>query len=578
MDQASHHATRLRLASGLVLLAFVTTHLLNHSLGILGLDAMEAGRFWFETFWRSPPATLLLVLAFVLHTGLALARLYRRRSLRMPAWELVQILLGLAIPFLLALHVIGTRVVHELHGVTDSYLLLLLAISQGYVLWQIALLLIVWLHGCIGVHFWLRLRPWYRRLAPLTLGLAVALPTLALAGFAAGLREATGLLARAPEVIVTRAQAEGWPDPELIAWIYATESRVRYVVIALILLVLAARLARDLLERRGGRVRITYPDGRVVAVASGTTVLEASRSAGVPHASVCGGRGRCSTCRVRVGAGADGLPPPSPSESRVLARLGAAADVRLACQLRPTGDLAVTPLLPASAGPREALRPLDPAQGIERELSVLFADLRGFTRIAEGRLPYDVVFLLNQYFRAMGEVVEREGGRVDKFIGDGIMALFGIDRPPDVAARQALAAARAMAFAIADLERHLGHDLGRPLRIAIGLHNGPVILGEMGFRGATTLTAVGDTVNVASRLEALAKEEDATLVVSARLADRAGVDLAAMPRREIELRGRSRPLAVHVVHDARELPEIPVEGTAAAPRLAWLRVARAARE
>ena len=140
------------------------------------------------------------------------------------------------------------------------------------------------------------------------------------------------------------------------------------------------------------------------------SVLEASRAAGIPHASVCGGRGRCSTCRVRVGAGAAQLPPPAADEARVLARIGdAGGGVRLACQLRPTHDLEVTPLMPAGAGPSDIRVQVNPGQGIEREIAVLFADLRAFTRMAEGRLPYDVVFVLNQYFRAMGQAIEEAG-------------------------------------------------------------------------------------------------------------------------------------------------------------------------
>jgi adenylate cyclase len=188
---------------------------------------------------------------------------------------------------------------------------------------------------------------------------------------------------------------------------------------------LGARAVRGLWARRGRRVRLRYPHGVSVSIEPGMSVLEASRAAGVPHASVCGGRGRCSTCRVRLGDGADHLPPPGPDEARVLARIGAPDRVRLACQLRPTRDLAVVPLLPAAAGPQDVRVQVNPGQGIERDVAVMFADLRAFTQMSEGRLPYDVVFLLNQYFKAMGQAVEAQGGRVDKFIGDGIMALFG---------------------------------------------------------------------------------------------------------------------------------------------------------
>mgnify|MGYP003694351799 CR=1 FL=1 len=198
--------------------------------------------------------------------------------------------------------------------------------------------------------------------------------------------------------------------------------------------VLLARLVRRAWQRRRGLVRIGYPDGRFVEVTPGTSVLEASRLAGIPHAHVCGGRGRCSTCRVRV----RGRDPQHRSARR--GGSARAAPHRRNAQCAPRlpaaparcgrGDAAVAAFAHAADGQRR----VDFAQGSEREIAILFADIRGFTGLAEGRLPYDVVFVLNRYFAAMGRAVEAAGGRVDKFIGDGVMALFGIERDAEPAA------------------------------------------------------------------------------------------------------------------------------------------------
>ncbi len=322
----------------------------------------------------------------------------------------------------------------------------------------------------------------------------------------------------------------------------------------LVALTLAARQVRRTIERRRGVVRISYPGGQVVEVPPGVSVLEASRLAAIPHASVCGGRGRCSTCRVRIGDGLAGLPPASAAERRVLDRVGAPPNVRLACQLRPNADARVTPLLSATASPREGFRRAAYLQGTEKEIAILFADLRAFTELSERRLPYDVVFLLNRYFESMGRAVEEAGGRIDKFIGDGVMALFGLDSRPDEACRQALTAARAMGTKLEALNAALGADLEAPLRIGIGIHVGPAIVGEMGYGQATSVTAIGDAVNTASRLEAQSKTYGAQLVVSERVAERAGVDLSAFDSHEIQVRGRQEPLRVWVVPDARALP------------------------
>ena len=240
----------------------------------------------------------------------------------------------------------------------------------------------------------------------------------------------------------------------------------------------------------------------------------------------------------------------------MLSRVGAPAGVRLACQLRPGRDVAVVPLLPATAAPRHGFRKPAYHQGAEREIAILFADLRAFTQFAESKLPYDVVFVINQYFAAMGAAVEGAGGRLDKFIGDGEMALFGIDRGLEAGARRSLEAARRMALALVEINTGLRHDLGESLRMGIGIHAGPCVVGEMGYRDVVSMTAIGDAVNTASRLEALTKEFGCQLVVSEVVAA-AGIDLGAYPKHAIQVRGRAEPLNVYIVEDATTLPITP---------------------
>ena len=199
------------------------------------------------------------------------------------------------------------------------------------------------------------------------------------------------------------------PTPAEAARLVAIRQGFLTAYLLALLVVLLARGVRRLREWRRA-VQITYPSGRVVAVPVGFTILDASRTADIPHASVCGGRGRCSTCRVRISRGLAQLPPASEAERRVLARVGAAPDVRLACQTRPVRDVAVEPLLAPSVAPSDAFG-TDVRQGHEQELAVLFADLRGFTRMAEHKLPYDVVFFLNRYFEAVGTAITSRGRR-----------------------------------------------------------------------------------------------------------------------------------------------------------------------
>jgi adenylate cyclase len=557
---------RLRLFTGLAMLAYVTMHLANHAMGLVSLAAMERVLAWVSGLWSLPPLQLLLYGSFLMHYALALHALWERRTLRMRGAELGQIGLGFAIPVLLLRHVAGTRLSSDLFDTNTSH--------YTYLLWvyfvhapvlgaeQLLVLVIAWAHAMLGLHFWLKVRPWYARVQAPALVFAILFPVLALLGAIEAGRHVAALAAEPGWTRVAFA-AMRRPTPAQARLLARIVQYGTWFFLAVVAAVLFARLLRRLWRRRQGLVRIGYPDGRSIEVARGTSVLEASRLARIPHASICGGRGRCSTCRVRVRAAPHAIEPPGEGELRVLRRIRATPNVRLACMLRPTGTVEVTPLLPPFAQARDGRGRVDVAQGRERDIAILFADIRGFTALAESRLPYDVVFILNRYFAVVGNAVESAGGRVDKFIGDGIMALFGIDGSPETGCRQALACARAISERLVALNAALAAEFGTPLRIGIGIHVGAVIVGEMGYGRAAQITAIGDAVNIASRLESLTKDYGVELVLSEDAAARAGIDLSAFTRREIEIRGRRERLAIRILARAAELP--PSETAAAMP-------------
>jgi adenylate cyclase len=548
------YVRRLRLGAAFVLLTYLVLHFTNHALGLVSLNAMETGRWWFLALWRSAPGTVALYGAVLVHGLLALWLLYDRRTLRMPAWEATQYALGLVLPPLLAAHVVGTRIAWWRFDAEDPYARVLLlqwlqAPETG--VRQAITLVLAWLHAGIGVHYWLRFRPWYRRAAPWLFAVALLLPTLALLGFVAGGREVTAR-AHTPGWTAAMMRAANAPDPAELAHLVAIRQGFLDSYLIALLGVFAARGVRRLLEWRRS-VRISYPNARVVSAPRGFSILDASRFAGIPHASVCGGRGRCSTCRVRIAEGLSDLPAPSEAERRVLARVGAAPDVRLACQTRPVRDVSVEPLLAPSVAPEEAFA-TDVRQGREQELAVLFADLRGFTRMAENKLPYDVVFVLNRYFETVGTAITRAGGVTNQFTGDGVMALFGIESGPVTGSRQALEAARAMVAGVEALSVELATHLGSALRIGIGIHTGPAVVGRMGWGDSFYLTAVGDTVHVAARLEQATKDYAAQLVVSDVVAKHANLDLSHFPAHDLAVRNRAETVAVRVIDRVEQLP------------------------
>ncbi len=535
---ALRSAQKWRLASGLVLFVFSLTHFLNHALGLVSPEAMQAAQVWRTAFWNGP-AGIVLYGAFAVHIGLALWKLATRTTWRMPAWEAAQIALGLSIPFWLAAHIVGTRVIGTRNGFDYSYDNVLRLLWPDLAFSQSALLVVVWVHAMIGLHHWLKLMRWYRAWAPWLLGLAVLVPALSIAGWI-----------NAARAVALR------PPPETLLTPAMIEASVRYLdqvtagLSALALATVTALVARFARRRLVRGATVTYAGGRSARAPAGATLLDVARANGIAHAAVCGGRGRCSTCRVQVLKGAETLDPPGSIEAAALARIGAPEGVRLACQIRPRDDLLVRPLVPVAQAPAgtvgDAYR-----WGVERRITVMFADLRGFTTLSEKLYPYDTVFLLNRYLEAMAQVIRDRGGTVDKFMGDGIMALFGVDPAPGAGARDALLAARDMGAAIAAINAEFAATLPEKLRIGIGIHQGQAILGRVGATsvdGRAALTALGDTVNIASRLESLNKEYGSTLVISDAALSAAGLAVDGGESREADVRGRAERVLVHAFH------------------------------
>ena len=541
---------RLRLYSGLVLFAYLVGHLANHALGVISLEAMNAGMRFTIAPWRTLPGTVLLGGAALIHVSAALRSLYLRQTLRMPAWQIAQTALGLLIPFGLIGHVLGSRGLHEAFGVHGSYLTELAALwllLPGFGVLQAVLVVVAWLHACIGLHTWLRLKPWYAAHERIAFAAALLWPALALAGYVSGGMQ-----------VVRRAAEEGWLERmateagmsfDMVDWALRWDARGTAGFVLLLAALFAMRALRGWRAAATGELRLRYQDRTMVTVRPGMTVLEALRAARIPHASVCGGRGRCSTCRIHIDAGAEHLTAPHDDELRVLRRIAAPSSVRLACQLRPLTDLSVTPLLPASATAADAMERAHYQRSEERAVALLFADMRGFTRLAESRLPYDVVFVLNRYREEMAHAIESAGGVVNEFVGDGVMALFGLSSDIETGCRQALEAARAMLERLEHLNRALAGELSEPLRIGIGIHAGPVILGEMGYANLKGITVVGDVVNTASRLEEMTKRFGAPVVMSEDAAAHLGDSIAGWQRHDVEVRGRSRTMTV-LVSDA----------------------------
>ena len=537
---------RLRLASGLVLFTFVLAHFLNHAMGLVSLDAMIAVDHWRTAITRSVVGTVVLVSALLVHLGLAVARVAGLRSWRMPPWQLTQIAFGFAIPFLLFPHIVGTRIIAAVFGIDTSYPYELARIWPATMPEQTVLLLVVWVHGCIGLHFWLRLAPGYERFRHVLGSAAVLIPFAALAGVMMQARVLTGDITGPARLEELRREMRGPPLPMLDQIsLWRDEARLGFYgpVAGLLLLTGGALWWR----RRAGGVSVTYLEGPSVRAPAGATLLEISRSFGVPHVSVCGGRARCSTCRVRVIEHSTPLPVLGEAEARTLRAIGATPDIRLACQWRPTGEVMVLRLVQPLAGASLTQERDADDQGVDTEAAVLFVDIRAFTALSEHKFAYDVVHILNRFFAAANLAVQEAGGRIDKFIGDGLMALFVDPRGIDFSCRAAIAAASAIGRELATVNRDLSSELEEPLRVAMGLHAGRLVLGRIGAGRAAARTVIGPAVNVASRLETVAKARGAELALSRATADWAALDVSPYKVEKEEMRGLAQAIDIVLI-------------------------------
>ncbi|MBV8441529.1 MAG: adenylate/guanylate cyclase domain-containing protein [Hyphomicrobiales bacterium] len=551
---------RVRLASGLVLFTYVTLHFANHALGNISIDAMEKGLGFQKLLWQSRPGAILLYGALLIHMGLGFWALYERRQFRWTRLEATQLALGLLIPFLLADHILGTRVALSAFGLNKGYN------QELFKFWvgsppagalQTVLLLIVWIHGSIGIHFWLALKPFYPRVRNLLLSIAVLLPALALLGYFQGGRQTLqSAIDPAWQALYLTPAYVGTADENalLVRWRGGTLA----VLAATLALTMLARGLRSWRERRVGSIRLTYPD-RTIRVPRGLSVLEASLRNNIPHAHVCGGRGRCSTCRIRILGDPSLLPAISAAEQAVLDRIGAGANVRLACQLRPTRDIAFVPLLPPHAAIGDVHRGSPARSGDERYVVIMFVDMRGSSKLAEGRLPYDTVFIINQFLNAVSRAVIAAGGEPNQVLGDGLLALFGLKEPPAVACRQAVAACAAIAANVEGLNLALSHGLHDPIRFGIGIHAGLIVAGDIGHGRHAQFTVIGDPVNVAARLQDLTKPLGCEVLMSEEVYVHAGFAADDLPSNEVDARGREGKVKVRCVARAADLTSLSAQ-------------------
>ena len=543
MVDAALIVRRSRTISGCILFFYVFTHLLNHSLGLISLDTMEQGRAIFLTFWRHDVLFYVLYGALSIHFLLGVYALARRRSFRMSRKEWIRNSCAVLIPFFLASHLSITLWGSRFLGLNDSYAFMIISTyifdPFGYIILGLMLML-VWTHGSIGIIGLIEFREFYSKRRGLFQGLILGLPLIAYGGYIRASIELSEASQSNPITILELISNSNF-TAEIGEKIVSLSDLLQFLVYPILLsLFVAFYFIRNLLEKRFNSIQVQYTDGTNINVSRGSSLLEASHKAGRYHESVCGGRGRCTTCRVRVTSSLGELPKPNKIEQSVINRLNFDQSLRLACQLRPETDIEINPLIKLVNHDKQNLRfsNQENLSGIEKETVIMFCDLRGFTRLSDGKMPFDVVFILNKYFKLVTDAVEENKGRIDKFIGDGVMAIFDKDTTISKNCKNALKGAAIITTYLNDLNDELSTEDIEPLRLGIGIHSGNAIIGKMGYGEASTDTAIGDTVNVASRLEQLTKDYSCQLMFSSIVAENAELDKTKLNSVKTKIRGK----------------------------------------
>ena len=493
----------LRLASGLVLFAYITMHLANHALGLVSLDAAEAGLKIALIMWHSWPGTVLLYGAFVFHFFNALWAVYEMRTFRMPPAELLRIVLGFWLPIALIGHVAATRIAFELYNQSSTYSLVIGNLwASGLPGWQLGLLAPGWIHGCLGLHFAFNRRLFYIRLRYILFAAALLLPVLSAVGFLMMGRELAAATLRDQVPIDYYNSATALQRAAILHW----RDNLMAIYLITVAAAFCARTARNIFERRRGLlISISYP-GRTVRVPRGWTVLEASRAFRIPHASMCGGKARCSTCRIRVIEGSDVCPSAHLNEIATLRQIRASSDIRLACQLRPKGDVTVVPLV---VGERTQAGSRGMQYSDNRDVVVLLCNFFKPSALSETQMPQDALYIQSTYLIDVCKVIQMASGVLISVQPDSILALFGLHHGLKQAALLSLQAAGDIERTIKDINEKLVRSWSAEVDFAVTAHAGHAMIREIDSVPHPVVIAVGEAIDATNDLHKAAAQSSA---------------------------------------------------------------------
>lgn len=288
---------------------------------------------------------------------------------------------------------------------------------------------------------------------------------------------------------------------------------------------------------------------RLIDVQPNQTILEAALNSDINHPHICGGHALCSSCRVRIAKGIENCMSRNEKEKYVATKLGFTPELRLACQTTIKGDISITkPELDKIDIEIASLTLLERGEnkiGDEQNLSIIFADIENYTSFTESVQPYDLVNAINRYYYMMGNVIQKYSGKVIDYYGDGLLAVFGIDRNENMEF-DCVTAGIAMMKEVEVFNDYLYKYLKHRFKIRIGIHTGKVIIGNIGFKGSRKLAVIGDAVNFASRIDDINKELNTNFLISHTTYKKVVNEFTIRQEYEVEVEGKT---GKHLVYE-----------------------------
>ncbi len=568
-EDLSSLITRLRIITGLILFVYVFMHLLNHSFNLISIESADFVRKeFFSIIWQNPIGIFALYFSLIVHMFLGFYAIIIKKTFKLKMKDWIQIIFPVLALIMLLQHVAVSFIITKIFPGEETYELIFAAIHAApdeylsNTLLFTFMTIFIWFHGVIGIDSYVKHKSSqnkkfliYLRFLPIFKIFYWIFPTFSVLGFLVGLKEMSFITQiKALENIdkFLFSVLNKYIPQDAFPFVFQVKPLVMNYYPIFILIILILILWSVFKIKFFGKIEVKYPGDKSVFITNGTTILEASKIGNISHQAICGGRGRCTTCRIKVVSDKNDVSKPNVNEIKAIERAGLDDGIRLACQLRPTNNISVIPLLNPNSTVQN-LKNLFNLTGKEQETVILFIDLRDFTKLSETSLPYDVVYILNKYYAACGEVIEKNNGRLDKFIGDGIMAIFDKSNSININSKNAVLSANEISLKMKELNKEIDSEFSKKIKFGIGIHAGNTIVGMMGYGNNVSETVVGDNVNIASRLESLSKKFECELVISKYVANKANMNTIELQPKKVKIRGRKDRLEIFTFNKGSEV-------------------------